>query len=114
MTDRAQGGDGGPTMGTLRYEMEEFSFDDRVLAHVQIVISTKLRRGENFFLTWSLPSSAGSGRHALWIDNGVPIHISYSGSRAPVINREWVESLILSSATGGVHLSEEPPEQEDG
>ena len=38
-------------MGTLRYEMEEFSFDDRVLAHVQIVISTKLRRGENFFLT---------------------------------------------------------------
>ena len=62
----------------------------------------------------SLPSSAGSGRHALWIDNGVPIHISYSGSRAPVINREWVESLILSSATGGVHLSEEPPEQEDG
>ncbi|MER3390709.1 MAG: hypothetical protein RJQ01_11855 [Microcella sp.] len=101
-------------MGTLRYETEEFPFDDRVLAHVQIVISTKLRRGENFFLTWALPASAGSGRHALWIDNGVPIHLSYSGSRAPAINREWVESLILASATGGVHVSEEPPGHEHG
>lgn len=95
-------------MGTLRYEVEEFAFEDRVLAHVQIVIGTKLRRGENFFLTWSLPTSAGSGRHALWIDKGIPIHISYSGSRPPVINREWVEALIRSSATGSVHVSEEP------
>jgi len=101
-------------MGILRYEREEFSFDDRILAHVQIVISTKLRRGENFFLTWSLPASAGSGRHALWIDNGVPIHLSYTGSRAPHINREWVEALLMSSAGGGVHLGEEPPPDTSG
>jgi hypothetical protein len=96
-------------MGTLRYHNEDFSFDDRMLAHVQIVISTKLRRGENFFLTWSVPAGNGSGRHALWIDNGVPLHITYSGSRAPQINREWIEALILSSATGGVHLADDPP-----
>lgn len=95
-------------MGTLRYQNEEFSFDDRLLAHMQIVISTKLRRGENFFLTWSVPAHGGSGRHALWIDNGVPVHITYSGSRPPQINREWIEMLIASSATGGVHLSDEP------
>ena len=96
-------------MGLLRYHNEEFGFDDRMLAHVQIVISTKLRRGENFFLTWTLPASNGSGRHALWIDNGVPLHITYSGSRPPQINREWIEALILSSATGAVNLVDAPP-----
>ncbi|MBX9719024.1 MAG: hypothetical protein K2X36_09325 [Microbacteriaceae bacterium] len=96
-------------MGLLRYHNEEFGFDDRMLAHVQIVISTKLRRGENFFLTWTLPASSGSGRHALWIDNGVPLHITYSGSRPPQINREWIEALILSSATGAVNLVDDPP-----
>lgn len=100
---------GGITVGVLRYNDEEFDFEDRMLAHLQIVISTKLRRSENFFLTWAVPAGSGSGRHALWIDNGVPLHITFSGSRAPQINREWIESLILSSATGGVHLSDDPP-----
>ncbi len=96
-------------MGILRYCDEEFQFDDRMLAHLQIVISTKLRRSENFFLSWPVPATAGSGRHALWIDNGVPLHMTFSGSRAPQINREWIESLIVSSATGGVHLTDDPP-----
>ncbi len=96
-------------MGVLRYQDEEFAFDDRMLAHLQIVISTKLRRAENFFLTWAVSADAGGGRHALWIDNGVPVHITYAGSRAPSINREWIEALILSSATGGVHLTDDPP-----
>ena len=96
-------------MGVLRYQEEQFAFDDRMLAHLQIVIGTKLRRGENFFLTWAVPAEAGAGRHSLWIDNGVPVHITYSGSRAPQINREWIEELILSSATGAVHLTDDPP-----
>lgn len=96
-------------MGTLRYHNEEFSFDDRLLAHVQIVISTKLRRGENFFLSWTVPAGGGSGRHALWIDPAIPVHITYSGSRPPHINREWIEALIVSSANGGVHLTDDPP-----
>ncbi len=95
-------------MGTLRYHDEEFSFDDRVLMHLQIVISTKLRRSENFFLTWNVPAGSGSGRHALWIDNAIPLHITFSGSRTPQINREWVESLMLSSVNGGIHLTDEP------
>jgi hypothetical protein len=99
----------GNTVGVLRYQNEEFAFDDRMLAHLQIVISTKLRRSENFFLSWAVPVEGGGGRHALWIDNGVPVHITYAGSRAPQINREWIEALILSSATGGVHITDDPP-----
>lgn len=96
-------------MGTLRYGGEEFEFSDRVLTHMQVVISAKLRRGENFFFTWPVPAEGGSGRHALWIDNGVPIHFFYSGSRSVGINREWLESLIASaSRASGLLLTEEP------
>jgi hypothetical protein len=84
-------------VGTLSYDGEIFELDDRLLTHLQVVISTKLRRGENFFLSWPLPVERGSGRHALWIDNGVPIHIYFSGSRAVSINRDWIESMIVSA-----------------
>lgn len=95
-------------MGTLSYDGENFELDDRVLTHLQIAISTKLRRGENFFLSWQVPVERGSGRHAIWIDNGVPIHFYYSGSRAISINRDWIESMIVSAgrASGLVLIDE--------
>jgi len=96
-------------MGALSYGGEEFEFDDRVLTHLQVVISTKLRRGENFFLSWTVPLERGSGRHAIWIDNGVPIHFFYNGSRPAGVNREWIEALLLSAGrASGLFLSDEP------
>jgi hypothetical protein len=95
-------------VGVLYYGGNDFELEDRLLTHLQIVISTKLRRGENFFLSWTQPMERGSGRHAIWIDNGVPIHFFYSGSRPAGINRVWVESLLLSAGKpSGLHLSEE-------
>ena len=88
-------------MGTLQYDGDSYDLDDRALFHLQIAISTKLRRGENFFLTWPVPVEQGSGRHTVWIDNGVPIHMYYSGSRQVTLNREWVEALVASAAHGG-------------
>jgi hypothetical protein len=95
-------------VGTLSYDGENFELDDRVLTHLQIAISTKLRRGENFFLSWQVPVERGSGRHAIWIDNGVPIHFYYSGSRAISINRDWIETMIVSAgrASGLVLIDE--------
>ena len=41
-------------MGTLTYDSKlSASFDDRVLAHLQIVIWAKIRRGEPFSFTWT-------------------------------------------------------------
>jgi hypothetical protein len=69
-----------------------------MLLHLQLAVSTKLRRGENFFLTWPVPVERGSGRHAIWVDNGVPLHFYYSGSRQVAINRDWVEALVASAS----------------
>ena len=96
-------------MGVLQYNDEEFDFDDRALFHLQVVISTKLRRGEDFMLSWTQPLERGSGRHAIWIDNGIPLHFYYNGSRSAAINHEWIEDLLLSSTrAGGMVLGAEP------
>ncbi|MFD3444536.1 hypothetical protein ACFDTO_08055 [Microbacteriaceae bacterium 4G12] len=51
-------------MGTLFYGASrlEVTFDDRVLAHLQIVMTSKLRRHESFMLSWSVDRTDGSGR----------------------------------------------------
>jgi hypothetical protein len=101
-------------VGYLKYNGEEFEFEDRALTHLQIAISAKLRRGEHFFLTWKLQSQRGSGRHSVWIDNGVPLHFFFSGSRSVSVNRTWLEQLVLSSSTSlGMQLVEEPAERPD-
>lgn len=102
-------------MGILSYDGEEFDFDDRVLLHLQFVISTKLRRRENFFINWPLPMERGSGRRAIWIDNGVPIHFFYSGSRAALINRDWIDQLLLSAGrSNGLVVGPEPAPRLNG
>lgn len=105
----------GSAMGILSYDGEEFDFDDRVLLHLQFVISTKLRRRENFFITWPLPMERGSGRRAIWIDNGVPIHFFYGGSRPALINRDWIDQLLLSAAKStGLVVGPEPKSRPPG
>jgi len=95
-------------VGILYYDSQEFDFDDRTLTHIQIVVSTKLRRKEPFFLSWAVPAERGSGRHTIWVDNGVPIHFFYEGSRSATVNRDWIESLLLSAGrASGLQVTDE-------
>jgi hypothetical protein len=96
-------------VGSLHYDGREFELDDRVLAHLQVVISTKLRRHENFFVTWIQPPERGSGRHTIWVDNGVALHIFFSGSRVPVINMNWIDEMMTSARRAtGLQIRDEP------
>jgi hypothetical protein len=95
-------------MGRLVYGVTAYELSDRLLAHLQVVVSTKLRRGENFFVSWRDPGSAGSGRQAIWVDNGVHLAFEYDGGSFPQVSREWVEALSASAATGmGLQLTDE-------
>jgi hypothetical protein len=99
-------------VGYLRYDGQRFDFEDRLLAHLQVVINLKLRRSESFFLSWTPKALSGEGRHAIWIAGGVPIHFAYSGSRVPSINREWVQTLALAAnSSSGLVITDEgaPP-----
>jgi hypothetical protein len=95
-------------MGYLHYGKWDFPMADRELAHLQLVIGLKLRRSESFFLSWANEREQGSGRNAIWIDNGVPIFCQFDGGRMPSINREWVETLAMSANTSyGLQITPE-------
>ncbi|TFD08901.1 MULTISPECIES: ATP-dependent DNA ligase [unclassified Cryobacterium] len=100
-------------MGTLLYGNPGIviTFDDRALMHLQIVISTKLRRRESFVFTWTDSADVGSGRSAIWLDPTSTLYYRYFGSRIPSINRDWIEALMLSanSAGGLVFIAEPDP-----
>lgn len=100
-------------MGSLTYDSMVFEFEDRVLAHLQIVIVNKLRKGEPFLMSWLLPAEAGSGRGSIWLEPSIPLYFQFEGSRAPAIDRAWLGRLIESadSSQGLIVMGEDdhPP-----
>jgi len=84
-------------------------FDDRVLAHLQLVIGSKLSRSQSFFMSWRDGKSSGDGQSGIWISRGMPLYFSYKSSGRIAINREWIRELALSADTsGGLFVSAEP------
>ncbi|WP_241156264.1 hypothetical protein [Leucobacter chromiireducens] len=90
----------------------EYEFEDRLLAHLKVVIGQKLRTQESFFLNWSKTPEQGSGRVSLWLSPHVPIGFRFAGSRSPELNPTWVRVLTARSHTarGLTILSEEDAE----
>ena len=91
-------------MGTLTYGTRDVPVDDRLLAHLSIVLTQKLRRREGFLLT--LPSG---DRHlhseAFWVSASSDLTFSYSGNRVPSFNHEWLEQMMNESfSTQGLDL----------
>jgi hypothetical protein len=101
-------------VGKLTYDSTMVvNFDDRVLAHLQVVIGAKLRRGESFQMSWVTDQSEGSGRNVIWMDPAVPLGFKYDSARAPVLNRAWIEALMATAhSAGGLRIVPEPPEAE--
>ncbi|MBO0985230.1 ATP-dependent DNA ligase [Rathayibacter sp. SD072] len=97
-------------MGRLFYDSStEADFEDRLLAHLQVVIGTKLGKGERFYLSWKDSSGSGNGRTALWLHPAIPLRFKYFGGRAPAINPEWIRRLLQDSYTAqGLRITAEP------
>jgi hypothetical protein len=91
----------GPTMTV--------EFDDRALAHLQIVIGAKLRRGESCYFSWRDDAQVGGGRTTLWLHPAMQLVYRYFGGGHPSINNAWVEQLMLTAnAPSGLLLVPEP------
>jgi len=97
-------------VGTLTYDSKlTATFDDRVLAHLQVVIWAKVRRGENFSFTWTDPGRNGYGRTSIWVSPSVSLSFQYFGSKLPMINPQWVQALTKSAnSANGLQLVPEP------
>jgi len=84
-------------MGSLTYDRVVVEFDDRVLAHLQLVIIQKLRRGESFLLSWRDAAVVGDGRSSAWLHPSIPLYFKFSGGHAPSINPHWIAQLTRSA-----------------
>ncbi|BDZ47421.1 ATP-dependent DNA ligase [Naasia aerilata] len=100
-------------MGKLTYDSTlVVDFDDRVLAHLQIVIGAKLRRNESFYFSWRDDAAVGDGRSVIWLHPSIPVFYKYHGGRVPGINRSWIEELMATAnSSGGLRIVPEPPER---
>lgn len=100
-------------MGTLYYGASTSTdeFDDRVLAHLQLAIVAKLRRGEPFVFSWDVEREKGSGSNAIWISPTIPLRFTYQAGRRGPINRSWVEALLkAANSVAGLRIVDEPVE----
>jgi hypothetical protein len=96
-------------MGRLIYGARgmHIEIDDRLLAHVQTVMITKLRRKEAFALSWVESVSNGSGRRTIWINESLELAFEYNGSRAVEIDRGLAEELLSrSNSSSGLDLAD--------
>jgi hypothetical protein len=100
-------------MGRFTYDNAlSVEFDDRVLAHIQVVVGAKLRRGESFYFTWIDDESIGDGRTTVWMHPRASLAYKYFGKRAAVLNKSWVDALMLTAnSVGGLQLVAEPPDR---
>ncbi|ROQ37238.1 hypothetical protein EDF46_2694 [Frondihabitans sp. PhB188] len=103
-------------MGKFAYDRAlSVDFDDRTLAHLQIVISIKLRRGEAFHFSWKDDQSIGDGRTSIWLHPSIPLVYKYYGSKTPAINPAWIHALEMSANTNaGLHIVPEPQAPQNG
>ncbi|GAA1441393.1 DUF7882 family protein [Leifsonia poae] len=97
-------------MGSLIYDgSAEFTFDDRVLAHLQIVVSSKLRRREGFLLIWTDRTASPEGHlRSIWLDPSISVQFAFAGTALPEIQREWLEILTeKANSNPGLRLDDD-------
>jgi len=102
----------GMLMGKFIYDTTvKVDFEDRLLAHLQLVIGAKLRRREAFHFTWKDDKSIGDGRTVVWVHPSVSLVYKFYGSRHPAINRAWIEALMYTAnSPTGLYVVPEPAE----
>lgn len=107
-------------MGTIYYggDASAIDIEDRALAHLKVVIATKLRRGESFTLTWRHPDDQPRGRSTVWLSPSIPLRFVFDDPEPAVLSREWMEELAQSAnSSGGImlvaeHFAVDPSENE--
>jgi hypothetical protein len=102
-------------MGSLTYDRFTVQFDDRMLAHLEIVIIRKLRCGESLLLSWQNAAGAGGGRGSIWLNPAIPLYFKFATEMRPAIEPLWIAELTRSAnsaqgliVTGGVHALSTP------
>lgn len=96
-------------MGTLFYGSARtpIRVDDRILAHLKVVATSKLRRNEGFLVSWQDSSDVGGGRSSIWVHPACDLHYKFDGGQPAAIDQELIEAMsIASNASRGIQVDE--------
>lgn len=85
-------------MGTLYYGASRLALkiDDVTLAHLRVVATAKLRRGESFAITWTDPDAPEDARESLWIYRDADLMFVLDG-RAPRLDNALLSSMSAAA-----------------
>ncbi|GAB3632379.1 hypothetical protein GCM10027421_17320 [Microbacterium shaanxiense] len=84
---------------------EPISVEDRALAHLKVVIATKLRRNESFTLSWKHPEGDRPGRSTIWLHPSIPLRFVFDEPEPPTLSAEWITAMANSAnSSGGITL----------
>jgi len=86
-------------MGTLEYNSSRpaIEIEDETLAHLKVIIATKLRRQESFMMTWvSDDAAASTGRLSAWIHPSIPMVMAFDSSTLPPIDAKRIARMMQS------------------
>ncbi|MEU1973083.1 hypothetical protein ABZ477_15615 [Microbacterium sp. NPDC019599] len=88
-------------MGYLYYGAETHPTEvpDRILAHLRVVATTKLRRGESFTLTWRHPDGGPEGRTSIWVQPAIPLKFVFDSADPEQLDTHYLQALAEAANT---------------
>lgn len=92
---------------------EPIAVEDRMLAHVKVVIATKLRRGESFTLSWTHRPDEPGGRSTIWVEPSIPLRFVFESEQAEALDQNLLKRLA-NDANSSRGLSLDIPVDESG
>ncbi|MFJ4046014.1 hypothetical protein ACIPV2_09750 [Microbacterium sp. NPDC089987] len=104
-------------MGTLHYGAtgEAIEMPDRILAHLKVLVSTKLRRNESFSLSWDRLTDGTVERSSIWLHCSIPLQFKMDAEAAKQLDRGYLQQLAdqaNSSAGVVIDLCDQVAERE--
>lgn len=96
-------------MGTFTYGPAsiDVTLDDRLLAHLRIVIVAKLRRAECFLFTWTDDSGPVPVEESLWMHPAVAMRFRIEKPATMTMNKDWL-AVLAHAANSGSGLTARP------
>ncbi|GAB3293896.1 MULTISPECIES: ATP-dependent DNA ligase [Pseudoclavibacter] len=83
-------------MGIMTYDGIQVRFDDRTLAHLQVIVLKKFRNQESFIVSWRNTDTSGDGRSTVWMTPSFPAHFHIE-KPAHKLDPEWLTALQRSA-----------------
>jgi len=86
-------------VGLLYYGSESLPSEmpDRILVHVKLIATTKLRRGESFTLTWRHATGVRDGRTSLWMQPAIPLRFVFDEPEPERLDPDLLHSFAIAA-----------------